>query len=139
MRILGVDFGDRRTGLAVSDPAGFLANGIGTVTADGKRALAAKIARIASEQGCEHIVLGSPVNLDGTVGPRAQRVQEFGQLLAEASGLPVELFDERCTTTEAYSFLDRTGTHGKRRKGVVDTLAAQIILQDYLDSRAEKG
>ncbi len=138
MRVLGVDFGDKRTGLAVSDPAGFLANGLCTVTADGKRALAAKIAGIAKERGCGRIVLGCPLNLDGTVGPRAQRAKEFGRLLSEASGLAVVLFDERCTTTEAHEFLDHTGTRGKRRKGVVDTLAAQIILQDYLDSGAAK-
>lgn len=137
MIILGVDFGDKRTGLAVSDPSEFLASGICTVTADGKRALAAKIARIAAERKCEKIVLGEPVNMNGSRGPRAQRVRDFGELLGAATGLPVEYFDERCTTVEAHSFLDVTDTRGKRRKQVVDTLAAQIILQDYLDSRSK--
>lgn len=135
MKILGVDFGDKRTGLAVSDAGEFLASGLCTVTGDGKRAVAAKIANIAKEQGCTLIVMGIPLNMDGSHGPRAERVKAFGELLAQVTGLPVEYMDERCTTVEAHSFMNVTGTRGKKRKGVVDTLAAEIILQDYLDER----
>lgn len=134
MIILGVDFGDKRTGLAVSDASCFLASGICTVTGDGKRAVARKIANIAIERKCELIVVGIPINMDGTHGPRAQKCRDFGELLAEYTALPVEYMDERCTTVEAHSFLNVTNTRGKARKGVVDTLAAEIILQDYLDS-----
>ena len=134
MIILGVDFGDRRTGLAVSDASCFLASGICTVTGDGKRAVARKIANIAQERKCELIVVGIPINMDGSHGPRAQKCHDFGELLAEYTALPVEYMDERCTTVEAHSFLNETNTRGKARKSVVDTLAAEIILQDYLDS-----
>ncbi len=139
MIILGVDFGDKRTGLAVSDASCFLASGICTVTGDGKRAVARKIANIAVERKCELIVVGIPINMDGTYGPRAQKCRDFGELLAEYTALPVEYMDERCTTVEAHSFLNVTNTRGKARKGVVDTLAAEIILQDYLDSGAWKA
>ena len=138
MIILGVDFGDKRTGLAVSDASCFLASGICTVTGDGKRAVARKIANIALERKCELIVVGIPINMDGTYGPRAQKCRDFGELLAEYTALPVVYMDERCTTVEAHSFLNVTNTRGKARKGVVDTLAAEIILQDYLDSGAWK-
>ena len=135
MVILGVDFGDRRTGLAVCDPSEFLASGLCMVTAEGRRALAVKIAGISREKKCEKIVMGLPVNMDGSHGPRAERVEAFGEILSQETGLPIEYFDERCTTVEAHSFLNETNRRGKKRKSVIDTLSAEIILQDYLDSK----
>ena len=134
MIILGVDFGDKRTGLAVSDASCFLASGVCTVTGDGKRAVARKIAEIAAQRRCELVVVGLPINMDGSYGPRAEKCRDFGVLLGELTGLPVDYIDERCTTVEAHSFLNATNTRAKARKNVVDTLAAEIILQDYLDS-----
>ncbi len=133
MKILGVDFGDKRTGLAVSDESGKFAFGYETVTADGKNKLAAKISDIAHEKGCELIVVGNPINMNGTRGPRSERACAFAALLHEVSGIETVMFDERCTTMEAHSYLNVTNTRGKDRKAVVDTLSAQIILQDFLN------
>ena len=135
MVILGVDFGDRRTGLAVSDSSEFLSSGLCTVTAEGRRALAEKIAGIARERGCEKIVMGLPLNMDGSAGERAKRVRIFGGILSEVTGLSVEYMDERCTTVQAHEYLNSSNRRGKKRKNVIDTLSAQIILQDYLDNR----
>jgi len=133
-KIIGVDLGDVRTGLAVSDALGMMASGIGTITANGFNALADKITEEAKKQGASLIVMGNPINMNGTVGPRSEKVQRFAEILNERSGLPVELFDERCSTMAAHQILNLTDTRGEKRKKVVDTLSAQIILQNYLDS-----
>lgn len=133
-RILSVDFGDTRTGLAVSDPSRFLASGIGTVSPGGIEKTAAKVAEIAKEQRANSIVVGLPKNMDGTEGFRAQRCVEFAELLS--SLLPdatVVMMDERLTTVSASRYLNETNTRGARRKGVIDTLSAEIILQNVLD------
>ena len=130
---LGVDYGDVRTGLAVSDPSGLIATGVGTVKPGGMRNTARAVAAAAEEHGCVGIVVGLPKNMDGSEGFRAETVRAFASLLGEETGLPVELFDERLSTVEAHRMMDLTGTHGKKRRDTVDTLSAQIILQDYLD------
>jgi putative Holliday junction resolvase len=133
-RILSVDFGDTRTGLAVSDPSRFLASGIGTVSPGGIEKTAHKVAEIATEQRANSIVVGLPKNMDGTEGFRAQRCVEFAELLS--SLLPdatVVMMDERLTTVSASRYLNETNTRGSRRKGVIDTLSAEIILQNVLD------
>lgn len=132
-RILGVDLGDVRTGLAVSDAMGFLANGIGTFTATSDDQLVELIRKYAVEYDVERIVMGNPINMNGTVGERSLKVQAFANLLAERLGIPVTLFDERCTTMEAHRIMNYTDTRGKKRKAAVDTLSAQIILQNYMD------
>ena len=129
-RILCIDFGDVRTGLAVSDPLGMLAVGLRTVTANGVNALIEKILACAQEYQVVRIVVGNPINMNGTRGERSLRCEAFANRLQEASGLPVELFDERCTHT----IMNETNTRGKKRKNTVDTLSAQIILQNYLDA-----
>ncbi|MBQ8510402.1 MAG: Holliday junction resolvase RuvX [Clostridia bacterium] len=133
-RILGVDFGDTRTGLAVSDTLGMLANGIGYVESTWMVKTAQLVAEKAKEYGVTKIVVGLPVNMNGTLGPRAEHAKEFAAMLAENTGLPVEFFDERCSTMAAHQILNLTDTRGKKRKKTVDTLSAQIILQNYLDS-----
>ncbi len=133
-RILGVDFGDTRTGLAVSDTLGMLANGIGYVESTWMVKTSQLVAEKAKEYGAAKIVVGLPVNMNGTHGPRADKAKEFAELLKADSGLPVELFDERCSTMAAHQILNFTDTRGKKRKAAVDTLSAQIILQNYLDS-----
>ena len=132
-KYLGIDYGDVRTGLAVNDSLGLIASGIGNVTAGGPRKLAIAIAQICKERGIEEIILGHPINMNGTLGPRSELVRSFAGMLEEETGLPVTLFDERCTTMVAHSFLSETGTRGKKRRQVVDTLSAQIILQNYMD------
>ncbi len=132
-KILGVDFGDTRTGLAVSDPSRLLASGIGMVSPGGIERTADAVAEIAREQGAVALVVGLPVNMDGSQGQRADRCRKFARMLEERTGLPVALFDERMSTMNAARYLNETGTRGKKRKGVIDTLSAQIILQNCLD------
>ena len=133
-RILGVDFGDTRTGLAVSDISRFLASGIGYVSPGGLEKTVAKVAEIAREQRASAIVVGLPKNMDGSEGFRAERCREFAQKLRdELQNVPVAMIDERLTTMSASRYLNETGTRGANRKGVIDTLSAQIILQNALD------
>ena len=133
-RILGVDFGDTRTGLAVSDISRFLASGIGYVSPGGIEKTAAKVAEIAREQKVTAIVVGLPKNMDGTEGFRAERCRAFAALLRDRlDGIPVAMMDERLTTVSASRYLNETNTRGAHRKGVIDTLSAQIILQNALD------
>ncbi len=133
-RVLGIDYGEARTGLAVSDEMCFLANGIGTVDERDINRLINKIADTVSRYGVCKIVLGNPVNMNGTLGPKAEKVAKLAERLREKTGVEVVLFDERMTTMAAHKFLNETNTKGKKRKGIVDTLSAQIILQNYLDS-----
>ncbi len=132
-RILAVDYGDVRTGLALSDPLGMMAGGIGTVKAKGMHDLCDIVIGHAEKNSVGKIIIGDPVNMNGTRGPRSEKAQLFASFLREKTDIPVELYDERCSTMVAHTYLDATNTHGKKRKEVVDTLSAQIILQDYLD------
>ena len=133
-RILGVDFGDTRTGLAVSDISRFLASGIGYVSPGGIQKTADKVALVAREQKVSAIVVGLPKNMDGSEGFRAERCREFAGLLREQlEDIPVAMIDERMTTMRASRYLNETNTRGQKRKGVIDTLSAQIILQNALD------
>ena len=132
-KILGVDFGDTRTGLAVCDPSRLLASGIGYISPGGIEKCADAVAEIAKEQGVSAVVVGLPVNMDGSEGSRASRCRKFAFMVSERTGLPVAMFDERMTTMTASRYLNETNTRGKKRKTVVDTLSAQIILQNCLD------
>ncbi|MBQ9759895.1 MAG: Holliday junction resolvase RuvX [Clostridia bacterium] len=133
-RVLGVDFGDTRTGLAVSDISRFLASGIGYVSPGGIEKTANKVAEIAREQKVGAIVVGLPKNMDGSEGFRAERCREFADLLRDRlEGIPIVMMDERLTTVSASRYLNETNTRGAKRKGVIDTLSAQIILQNALD------
>ena len=133
-RILGVDFGDTRTGLAVSDASRFLASGIGYVSPGGIVKTADKVAEVALEQKVSAIVVGLPKNMDGSEGFRADRCRELAGLLRERlADIPVAMMDERMTTMSASRYLNETNTRGQKRKGVIDTLSAQIILQNALD------
>ena len=130
-RVLGVDYGEARTGLAISDVTRFLANGIGNVQGGGLEKTAERVLEAAREQGAVAVVLGLPVNMNGTEGPKAARIRELAALIERE--LPVYLMDERMTTMSAARYLNETNTRGKKRKGVIDTLSAQIILQNALD------
>ena len=133
-RILGVDFGDTRTGIAVSDISRFLATGIGYISPGGIVKTADRVAEIAMEQKAGAVVVGLPKNMDGSEGFRAQRCREFADLLRQRLGdIPIAMMDERLTTMSASRYLNETNTRGSKRKGVIDTLSAQIILQNTLD------
>ena len=138
-RIIAVDFGDARTGLAVSDTLGMLANGIVYVKSDYMPKTAELFDEKIREYGAAKIVIGLPINMNGSLGPRAEHAKEFGALLAERVGdIPIEFFDERCSTMAAHQIMNFTDTRGKKRKEAVDTLSAQIILQNYLDSHKNR-
>ncbi|MCQ2431909.1 MAG: Holliday junction resolvase RuvX [Clostridia bacterium] len=133
-RLLGVDYGDARTGLAVSDLLGMLANGIGYIKSPSKKEVAAEIVRYAKEYDVEKIVIGYPINMNGTLGPRAEKIDSLIALLGELCDIPVDKFDERLTTAAAHVILNETNIRAKKRKTVIDTLSAQIILQNYMDA-----
>ena len=133
-KIMAVDFGDTRTGLAVSDISRLLASGIGYVSPGGIEKTADAVAASAKEQRVVAVIVGLPVNMDGSEGSRAARCRKFASMLEERlDGVPVAMFDERMTTMTASRYLNETNTRGKKRKTVIDTLSAQIILQNCLD------
>ena len=136
MVILSVDFGQARTGIAVCDRSEFLASPVTVIQEKYVPALIEKIAALAAEKQAERIVVGLPVNMNGTEGESARNARRFADDLHTASGLPVDMLDERCTTMEAHRFLNATNTRGKKRKAVVDAVSAVMILEDYL--RANK-
>ena len=132
MRIMAIDYGDAHTGIAVSDPTGFLAGFTTVITAYRPEAVAEQVAALAKEHGAEELVLGHPKNMDGTRGPRAEKAEAMAELLKEATGLPVVLWDERRTTIDAHQILMSGGKNAKKRKKVVDAVAASLILEGYL-------
>ena len=135
MRVMGVDYGDARTGVAVSD---LLCSIVGTTTVIHSRnpeKTATEIARIATQSDVGEIALGLPKNMDGSEGPRAELCREFAKLLEEKTGLTVKLWDERRTTVEAHNILSEHNYHGKKRKNTVDAVAASLILEGYLAFR----
>lgn len=132
-KYLGVDYGDKRTGLAECDVSGMLASGITTISEGGMRKTAQRVAKEAISRGCKKIIVGMPRNMDGSEGPRAEVVKAFAALLSEECEIPIDFFDERMTTMVAYRYLDGSGTYGKARRAAIDTLSAEIILQGYID------
>lgn len=134
-RILGIDFGDARTGVSLSDPEGKLASPVGVVREYSLEKTVEKAARLAREKEASEIVVGYPKNMNGTLGERARKTEIFVQKLGEAAALPVLLWDERCTTLSASVYLNATNTRGEKRKNVIDAASAVLILQDYLDYR----
>lgn len=134
MRCLGIDFGERRIGLAISDPEGRLAVPLTTLERRNDRSAVREIAEIARREGVARLVLGEPVGLDGQRGEAAERVRRFGSRLAEVSGLPVRLVNESLTTVEAQERLREAGVDLRREPERIDAVAAQILLQEALDS-----
>ncbi len=132
MRIMAIDYGDAHTGIAVSDPTGLLAGFTTTVNAYRPEAVAERIAVLAEEHGAEELVLGHPVNMNGTLGPRSEKAHAMKALLEERTGLPVILWDERRTTIDAHQILMNNGKNAKKRKKTVDAVAAALILEGYL-------
>lgn len=135
MIIMAIDLGHVRTGVAVSDRTEQIASPVGTVTEHNDERLCETLAQLAKDKKAERLVLGLPRNMDGSLGESARRVQTFADALRDKTGLPVELWDERLTTVSAIGYLNQTNTRGKKRKAVVDTVSAVIILEDYLRRR----
>ena len=133
MRILALDIGDVRIGVAISDPLGISTNGIETHLSQGTERDVTYFAEMAKSRGCEKILLGLPLNMDGTEGERAEKVRLFGEKLAAASGLEVVYEDERLTTVEAEEMLIEAGLSRQERRKVIDKVAAEIILRCYLN------
>lgn len=136
MRIMGLDVGDKRIGIAISDPLGWTAQGHSVL----KRSKLSKdlelIADLCREFAIQQIVVGYPLNMNGTIGPKAQEVTEFGTILGEYLHLPVDYWDERLSTVSAERILIGADVSRKKRKEVIDKMAAVHILQGYLDRRA---
>jgi putative Holliday junction resolvase len=137
-RILGLDLGNARTGVSVSDLSCYLASGVGTIVSYNENKLIQQIVAYAKQFDVDKIVVGNPLNMDGSVGPRSLCVQELSKKIGEATGCEIILVDERMTTIVASEYMNATGTRGKKRKKRIDTLSAEIILQDYLDSMKKK-
>ena len=131
-RIMGIDFGDARTGVALSDLLCSIVGSTTVVPSRNTEKAIADIVRIAKENEVGQIVVGLPRNMDGTEGARAELCREFGEKLKEATGLPVVMWDERRTTVEAHNILSQHNYHGKKRKDTVDAVAASLILEGYL-------
>ena len=133
-RIIAIDYGDARTGVAVSDLTGTLAGEALTIQEWNAEKLAQRLAFFARERDAEKFVLGLPKNMDGTEGPRAEKARQFKALLEEASGLPVILWDERRSTIEAHAILHAAGKKEKKHRANVDAVAATLLLEGYLAS-----
>lgn len=134
MIILAVDLGKARTGLAVCDKSMFLASPVCVIEEWNREKLAKKVSEKAKELKAELIIVGLPKNMDGSEGESARGAREFAQMLEKESGLPVKMYDERCTTMIAHRYLNDVNVRGKKRKQTVDAAAAAIILQSYLES-----
>jgi len=133
-RIIAIDYGDARTGVAISDLTGTMTGDALTIEEWNAERLAQRLAYLAKERDGGLFVLGLPKNMDGTEGPRAEKARQFAELLKEASGLDVKFWDERRTTIEAHNILHATGKKEKKHKGKVDAVAASLMLEGYLGS-----
>ncbi len=134
MRILGIDYGDARVGVAVSDVLGFMATGVKTIQNKGTKKLLEELNEILNEYKPEKIVIGLPKNMDGTEGFRVDATKEFAEELKTIFKGEIIFEDERLTTVGATRYLDTTNTRGKKRKAVLDTVSACLILEQYLNS-----
>lgn len=132
MRVMAIDYGDARTGVALSDPSGLLTGFTTVIHSRNRETVLAQLASLCKERGADRLVMGFPRNMDGTEGPRAALYREFAASLEEATGMPVRLWDERRTTVEAHQILSSQNYHGKKRKNTVDAVAASLILEGYL-------
>lgn len=135
MRTMGLDVGTRTVGIAVSDALGITAQGLTTLRRTNLKSDLAEMKRLVAEHEVTRLVVGLPLNMDGSEGPRAQASRAFGEAAARATGLPLEYQDERLTTVAAERVLLEADVSRKKRREVIDRLAAQLILQSWLDAR----
>ena len=134
MRVLGIDYGDARVGVAVTDPLGITAQGVRTIKNTGKKRLLSELEEVIKEYNPEKIVIGLPKNMDGTSGFRADATYKFAEQLKEVYSGEIVFYDERLSTMSATRFLNETNTRGEKRKKVLDTVSACIILEGYMTS-----
>lgn len=143
MRIMGLDYGSKTVGVAISDELGITAQGLETITRTKENQLRKTLARIEAlcvEYGITDIVLGLPKNMDGSIGEQAHKSEEFAQMLERRTGIYVKLWDERLTSLQAKHILEEGNIHGRReQKQVIDKIAAVLILQSYLDMEANNA
>ena len=140
MRILGVDFGEKRIGLALSDPMGMTAQGLPTLENKSKKQVLAELEKLCKERGVEELVIGLPRNMDGSFGPKANQIQRVVPELEKALQIPVLAWDERLTSREAGRLMIQQGLSRKKQKEGSDRLAATLILQNYLEfKRIKRG
>ena len=132
MRIMGIDFGDARTGLAVSDEMNILVGDAWTLSQRSPELVAEAIAAEAARRGVQRLVLGLPKNMDGSEGPRAEKCREFAELLGTKTDLPIVMWDERRSSIEAHAILHANGKKEKKHRKTVDAVAASLILEAYL-------
>ncbi len=132
---MAIDLGKARTGLAVCDKNEILASPIGTIQEKDDEKLIMKIIENLTSYKAEMAVIGLPKNMDGSLGESAERAQKFAEILREKINIPINLWDERRTTIAAHNYLNQTNTRGKKRKNIIDTLSASIILENYLEFR----
>lgn len=138
MRVMAIDYGDAHTGVALSDPTGFLAGTTATIDSRRQEVVVDRLVKLIEEHRPEEVVLGFPKNMDGTDGRRADRYRELAARLEEAAGIKVILWDERRTTIDAHHILFNQGKDGRKRKKMVDAVAASLILENYLDYKRMK-
>ena len=138
MKIMSVDMGDARTGIAICDKAEMLASPVTVIHEWNKDVLAQKVVAEAKKLDAEQIVVGNPLNMNGTAGPRSELCHEFADKLRAMCDIEVVMWDERNTTVTAIGYLNVTDTRGKKRKNVVDAVAATIILETYMNYRKNK-
>lgn len=139
MRIMAIDYGDARTGIAISDATGLLAGFTTVIHSRKSDAVAQEIRDLIAAHGVDELVMGFPRNMDGTEGPRAELYRAFAVQVEEATGLKVVLWDERRTTVDAHRILFEAGKNAKKRKKTVDAVAASLILEGYLDFKRMRG
>lgn len=135
--MLGVDFGEKRCGIALSDPTHVIATAHSVIAYRDLADVYRQVTALCNENGVERIVVGLPLNMDGSLGPSAQRAQAFAEALGSRVAVPVTTWDERLSTKSAHNALIEAGTRREKRKGIVDKVAAQILLQHYLDAHME--
>lgn len=136
-RWLGVDLGEKRVGIAISDPDGFLASSREVCELKQPNEALNRVIEVFRASGASGLVIGHPLNMDGSRGPAAQKAEQFAEALKEKLGVPVRLWDERLTTKAAHSAMIEAGARREKRRGVVDKLAAQLMLQSFLDAHSE--
>ena len=135
MRLMGIDFGDARVGIALSDPLMIMSQGYKTIQNDGTDALYEEIVAIIKEKEVTKIVIGLPKNMDNSQGFRTEATMEFAEKLKTFTDVEIDFSDERLTTVSAHGFLNEMNVRGKKRKGAVDTLSAALILETYMKKK----
>lgn len=135
MRIMGIDYGTKRIGVAISDPSATMAHPLDTIPVREDGSHLDLLGKVVRDYEITKVVVGLPVNMDGSMGESARKVTEWAQALEHSLGLPVELWDERLTTSEAHELLIRLEVKGRKRRHIIDKIAASIILQDYLEAK----